>query len=197
MIVNYFCVTNIFTSHKSSYICIIHNSILMNNFPCLRDRGYNTCLFVCLCVCLRSRSFISKSKQAATLRLGNLRQKVVLYEMGKFLQVSIAQTACKLENKKSLMCRSHIKDIWIKLKVLFYSILKMRKDICGNFDRNVRYVLTLPISMFSIRLLYYATVLPSNSCYTVVASIFLVSAVCCKAKCGVASVRTSDYSQPF
>ena len=39
-------------------------------------------------------------------------------------------------------------------------------------------------------------VLHSNSCYTVVASIFLVSAASCKAICRVASVRTSDYSQP-
>ena len=37
----------------------------------------------------------------------------------------------------------------------------------------------------------------SNSYYTVVASIFLVSAASCKAIYGVASVRTSDYSQPF
>ena len=37
----------------------------------------------------------------------------------------------------------------------------------------------------------------SNSYYTVVASIVLISAASCKAICGVASVRTSDYSQPF
>ena len=37
---------------------------------------------------------------------------------------------------------------------------------------------------------------PSNSYYTVVASIFLVS-TSCKAICGVASVRTLGYSQPF
>ena len=42
-----------------------------------------------------------------------------------------------------------------------------------------------------------ATVLYSNSYYTVVASIFLISAASCKATCRVASVRTSDYSQPF
>ena len=42
-----------------------------------------------------------------------------------------------------------------------------------------------------------ATVLHSNSYYTVVASIFLVSTVSCKAICRVASVRTADYSQPF
>ena len=41
------------------------------------------------------------------------------------------------------------------------------------------------------------TVLPSNSYYTVIASIFLISAASCKAICRVASVRTSDYSQPF
>ena len=42
-----------------------------------------------------------------------------------------------------------------------------------------------------------ATVLYSNSYYTVLASIFLVSAASCKAICEVTSVRTSDYSQPF
>ena len=58
-------------------------------------------------------------------------------------------------------------------------------------------VLTLPVAMLSMRSLHSATVLYSNSYYTVVASIFLVSAASCKAICGVASVRTSDYSQPF
>ena len=51
--------------------------------------------------------------------------------------------------------------------------------------------------MLSMRSLHSATVLPSNSYYTVVASIFLVSAASCKAICRVASVRTSYYSQPF
>ena len=45
--------------------------------------------------------------------------------------------------------------------------------------------------------LHCATVLPSNSYYTVVASIFLVSTDSSKAICGVALVRTSNYSQPF
>ena len=58
-------------------------------------------------------------------------------------------------------------------------------------------VLTLPIAMLSMRSLHSATVLPSNSYYIVVASIFLISAASCKAICGVASVRTSHYSQPF
>ena len=51
--------------------------------------------------------------------------------------------------------------------------------------------------MLSMRSLHSVTVLHSNSYYTVVASIFLVSAASCKAICGVASVRTSDCSQPF
>ena len=51
--------------------------------------------------------------------------------------------------------------------------------------------------MLSMRSLHSATVLPSNSYYTVVASIFLVSAASCKAICRVASVGTSYYSQPF
>ena len=38
-----------------------------------------------------------------------------------------------------------------------------------------------------------ATVLPSNSYYTVVASIFLISAASCKAICRVTSVRTSGH----
>ena len=58
-------------------------------------------------------------------------------------------------------------------------------------------VLTLPVAMLLMRSLHSATVLYSNSYYTVVASIFLVSAASCKVICGVASVRTSDYSQPF
>ena len=56
--------------------------------------------------------------------------------------------------------------------------------------------MTLPITILSIRSLHSATVLPSNSYYKVVASIFLVSAASCKAICGVALVRTSDCSQP-
>ena len=58
-------------------------------------------------------------------------------------------------------------------------------------------VLTLPVAMLSMRSLHSATVLPSNSYYTVVASIFLISAASCKPICRVASVRTLDYSQPF
>ena len=56
---------------------------------------------------------------------------------------------------------------------------------------------SFPVAMLSMRSLHSATVLHSNSYYTVVASIFLVSAASCKAICRVASVRTSDYSQPF
>ena len=51
--------------------------------------------------------------------------------------------------------------------------------------------------MLLMRSLHSATVLPSNSYYTVVASIFLISAASCKAICRVALIRTSDYSQPF
>ena len=53
------------------------------------------------------------------------------------------------------------------------------------------------LARLSMRLLHSATVLPINSYYTVVARIFLISAASCKAICRVASVRTSDYSQPF
>ena len=49
-------------------------------------------------------------------------------------------------------------------------------------------VLTLPVAMLSMRS-HSATGLYSNSYYTVVASIFLVIAVSCKAICRVASAR--------
>ena len=45
-----------------------------------------------LCVCCLSW-IISKSKQAASHKLGNLRQTVVLYNTRKFLQASMAQIA--------------------------------------------------------------------------------------------------------
>ena len=72
--------------------------------------GYST-LSICLLtpnLCLNS--FFLKSKQAASLKLGNLKQKVVLYKTGKFLQASVAETAFKFENKKNLMYRSCMKD---------------------------------------------------------------------------------------
>ena len=72
--------------------------------------GYSTCLFVCLFVCLFilfavclfvclfvcvyirvlpqnccSSSIISKSKQATSHKLGNLRQTVVIYKTGKYI----------------------------------------------------------------------------------------------------------------
>ena len=63
-------------------------------------RGCSTlcvCVCVCVCACVLPQncclsSIISKSKQAASHKLGNLRQKVVLYKTGKFLQASMAQT---------------------------------------------------------------------------------------------------------
>ena len=69
-------------------------------YPHLRGRRVQYC--VCLLTpnfCLNS--FILKSKEAASLKLGNLRQKVVLYKAGKFFQTSVAQIACKFENKKN------------------------------------------------------------------------------------------------
>ena len=61
-----------------------------------RLRGRRVQFFVCVCVlpqncCLSS--IISKSKQAASHKFGNLRQTVVLYKIGKFLQASVAQIA--------------------------------------------------------------------------------------------------------
>ena len=64
--------------------------------------GTVLCVFVCVLtpnLCLNS--IISKSKQATSRKLGKLRQKVVLYKTGKFLQVSMAQIAFNFENKKN------------------------------------------------------------------------------------------------
>ena len=74
------------------YICIWH---IFN--PCCVGRGLQCVLPQNCCLNL----IISKSKQAACLKLGNLRQKVVLYKTGKFFQVSMAHMVCKLENKKT------------------------------------------------------------------------------------------------
>ena len=50
---------------------------------------------LCLSVCHHKIAVNSKSKQATSHKLGNLRQKVVLYKTGKFLQASVAQVAFK------------------------------------------------------------------------------------------------------
>ena len=55
-------------------------------------------MFVCVCL----NSIISISKQHAALKVGDLRQTVVLYKIGKFFQVSMAHTVCKFENKKTI-----------------------------------------------------------------------------------------------
>ena len=65
--------------------------------------GYST---LCVCVCVLPQNcclslIISKSKQVAGLKPGILREKVVLYKTGKFLQASVAPIACKFEIKKN------------------------------------------------------------------------------------------------
>ena len=55
-------------------------------------------------------------------------------------------------------------------------------------------VLTLPVAMLSTRSLHSATILCSYSYYTVITSIFLASTASCKAVCGIAPVRTSEFS---
>ena len=56
------------------------------------------CECECVCVCVNTKLvFISKFKETTNLKLG-LRQKVALYKTGNFLQASVAQTVCKLEN---------------------------------------------------------------------------------------------------
>ena len=76
---------------------------LMIYYPRPCGGGYSTlcacaCACVCVCVCVLPQncnltSIISKSKQAASHKFGNLRQKVVLYKTGKLLQASVAQIA--------------------------------------------------------------------------------------------------------
>ena len=51
------------------------------------------CVCVCVSVCYHKIAVnfnYLKSKQATSHKLGNLRQKVVLYKTGKFLQASVA-----------------------------------------------------------------------------------------------------------
>ena len=68
-------------------------------------RMEGTVLCVCVCLCATTKLLIiSKSKQATSLELDNLRQKVVLYMTGKFLQahIHVAQVVVsKFENKKN------------------------------------------------------------------------------------------------
>ena len=52
-------------------------------------------------MCLRVIHVIELSQATCTSHaLGNLRQKVVLYKTGKFLQASVAQVEFKFENTK-------------------------------------------------------------------------------------------------
>ena len=71
-------------------------------------------LGLCVCVCVLPQNccliaIISKSKEAASHKLGNLRQKVVLYKTGKFLQASMAQIVWKIENKNNSHDNSYTK----------------------------------------------------------------------------------------
>ena len=84
------------------------------------------------------------------------------------------------------------------LATVYKELMRARPDPSSLSEgAGLQTILTLPVAMLSMRSLDSATVLYSNSYYTVVASIFLVSAASCKAICEVTSVRTSDYSQPF
>ena len=63
--------------------CCTHDDHAMDHYPRLRGRRVQ--YFVCVCVlpqncCLNS--IITKSKQVAALKLGNLRQTVALYKTG-------------------------------------------------------------------------------------------------------------------
>ena len=53
---------------------------------------------MCVCVTLL---FEINYKQVAILKVGTLRQTVVLYKIGKFFQATMAHTACKFVNLKT------------------------------------------------------------------------------------------------
>ena len=72
---------------------------------------------------------------------------MLLYKIGKFFQTSMAHIACKLK----------IRKLTVHLNQANGSIqLKMRKNLYGNHFRNAHvwrlYVLSLPVTMLSIRL---------------------------------------------
>ena len=99
-------------------------------YPRLRGRmvQYLVCVCVCVCVCLSvCYHKIAVNFNYLKIKLGNLRQKVVLYKTGKFLQASVARVVFKFGKKKNQLYRSYTKDFSIKLKTLFYLKLKIRK----------------------------------------------------------------------
>ena len=71
------------------------NIILNGNSRFITLAHVAECIVLCVFVCVLpqnccSNSIISKFKQATSHKLGNLRQTVVLYKTGKFLQANVA-----------------------------------------------------------------------------------------------------------
>ena len=133
-----------------------------------------TVLCVSVCVlpqdCCKIR--LSQNLNNASYKRGNLRQKVVLYKIGKFLQVSVVQVVFKLVQilHKRLLNQVIIKGIIVPETQSEEEIMWefQQKCLCMKI---FHCVLTLPIVILLIRSLDCASVLHNNSYYTIVASI--------------------------
>ena len=93
-----------------------------SHYPC--PHGWRVQYFVCVCVCVcvcvlpQNCCLNSISKQAAALNVGNLRQTVVLYKIGKFFQASMACTGYKFETKKLISHKRHLNQAMLSPRFL-------------------------------------------------------------------------------
>ena len=156
-----------------------------------------------MCVCLLPQncclsSIISKSEHATALNLCKELAILLFYKADKFLKAQATQTAQKIWKCKKLYVQRWDEMLVQQNKGINRCNTWYPEDNMWGFVEKCscvkiwHRVLTLPVAMLSMRSLDSATVLYSNSYYTVVASIFLVSTASCKAICKVTSVRTSD-----
>ena len=88
-------------------------------------------LCVCVSVCYDKIAVNFNSKQAISHKLGILRQNVVLYKTGKFLQASTAQVAFKFGNLGwirtwNLTCRplTHQNQVFLS-GLIYYDVINM------------------------------------------------------------------------
>ena len=93
--------TNSFHSNIYFYSPNIHVSLqdaLFHHVGFKHEGGWRVQYW---CVCYHKLLLSSISKQAAALKPSNLRHTMVLYEIGKFFQGSMACAVCEFENKKT------------------------------------------------------------------------------------------------
>ena len=133
-----------FHAYKLFAPCASHDNLYNTVIPLLRDHkmslqkwslkrdlpyypcpcGQRVQYLVCVCVCLCYYKLLSKSKLATSHKLGNLKQKVVLYKAGKFLQANVAEVACKFQKQEKLTVQI-IHERYLNLvKGIFYLKLK-------------------------------------------------------------------------